>query len=75
VQFPEWSDWLKRMKNQSPEKFEKKGFDADFLNRFASTSADGCTPSAGKIHSYSKFTSTVGQNAVAVGSSTIAMVG
>ncbi len=39
VQFPEWSDWLMRMKNQSRRNFEKSGFEADPLNRFAATYA------------------------------------
>ena len=58
VQFPEWSEWLRRMKNQSRENFEKKSFDADFLNKFAATKADSCLPQSGKICSYSPYVST-----------------
>jgi transcriptional regulator with XRE-family HTH domain len=58
VQFPEWSDWLRRMKNQSRENFEKKSFDADFLNKFAGTKAEDCLPSSGKVHSYTRYVST-----------------
>jgi transcriptional regulator with XRE-family HTH domain len=58
VQFPEWSDWLRRMKNQSRENFEKKSFDADFLNKFASTKPDDSLPSSGKVHSFTKYAST-----------------
>lgn len=76
VQFPEWSDWLRRMKNQSRENFEKKGFDADFLNKFAATTADGCGPSSAKIHSYSKYASTIAsQKTITVSNGAIAMVG
>lgn len=71
VQFPEWSDWLRRMKNQSRENFEKKGFDTDFLNKFAATSADGCGPPAASIHSFSKYASTAG----AIRNADVAMVG
>jgi transcriptional regulator with XRE-family HTH domain len=58
VQFPEWSEWLRRMKNQSRENFEKRSFDADFLNKFASTKAEDSIPSAGKVHSYTQYVST-----------------
>lgn len=37
VQFPEWSDWLVRMKDQSKGDFEKSGFDAASLGQFANT--------------------------------------
>jgi len=59
VQFPEWSDWLRRMKNQSRENFEKKSFDADFLNKFAATKPEDCLPSSGRVHSYTQYASTV----------------
>jgi transcriptional regulator with XRE-family HTH domain len=49
VQFPEWSDWLRRMKNQSRENFEKKGFDADFLNKFSATNAGDALPTSCKV--------------------------
>lgn len=58
VQFPEWSEWLRRMKNQSRENFEKKSFNADLLNRVAATRADDCLPSSGKVRSYSEYAST-----------------
>ena len=58
VQFPEWSDWLRRMKNQSRENFEKKSFDADFLNKFAATEAEDCRPSSGQLRSYTRYAPT-----------------
>ncbi|CAN5386171.1 hypothetical protein BH10PSE11_BH10PSE11_30930 [soil metagenome] len=58
VQFPEWSEWLRRMKNQSRENFEKKSFDADFLNKFSSTKTSDVLPRSGTVHSYSKYAST-----------------
>ena len=58
VQFPEWSDWLRRMKNQSRENFEKKSFDADFLNKFAATKTEDCQPASGKVHSYTRYAAT-----------------
>jgi transcriptional regulator with XRE-family HTH domain len=67
VQFPEWSEWLRRMKNQSRENFEKKSFDADFLNKFAVTKAEDSLPSSGKLHSYSQYASTAsGERKIAV---------
>jgi transcriptional regulator with XRE-family HTH domain len=39
IQFPEWGDWLMRMKNQSREDLEKKSFSPDLLKGAAKTSA------------------------------------
>jgi transcriptional regulator with XRE-family HTH domain len=60
VQFPDWSDWLRRMKNQSRQNFEKTGFDSKLLNRFAAMTAATCGPSAAKIFSISSYAPTAG---------------
>ncbi|WP_456671696.1 helix-turn-helix domain-containing protein [Bradyrhizobium sp. USDA 3256] len=63
VQFPEWSDWLRRMKNQSRENFEKRSFDADLLNKFAATKAEQSLPGTARTYSYSKYAITASGNA------------
>jgi transcriptional regulator with XRE-family HTH domain len=74
VQFPEWSDWLRRMKNQSRENFEKKSFDADFLNKFSTTKAGESLPTSSKVYSFSDYTATSGKT-LAISDRINAMVG
>jgi transcriptional regulator with XRE-family HTH domain len=63
VQFPEWSEWLRRMKNQSRENFEKKSFNADFLNKFAATKPDDSMPCPAKLYLYTQYASTASGDA------------
>lgn len=60
VQFPEWSDWLRRMKDQSRQNFEKSSFDADFLNKFASTTVDQAQRSSAQVRQYTAYAQTSG---------------
>lgn len=61
VQFPEWGDWLLRMKDQSREDFEKAPFDAHLLRGGASATADLSRPNETKILRFSKYSATSGR--------------
>lgn len=58
VQFPEWSDWLLRMKNQSREDFEKESFSPKLLKGAARTSA--LRPKSSQVFEKKRYADTAG---------------